>query len=123
SRREDTDGVTAELERRIATLPEVEYIYARVGSSSTFQLGGAEPERAIIQVTLLPVRERSRSVFEIAEIIRTWGAEVPGATVSATVESGMGGGFSGSPIEIEVRRDNEDVLIAVADQVADIVRR
>lgn len=122
ARREDTDRVTQELERRIATLPEVEYIYARIGSSETFQLGGAQPERAIIQVTLLPLAERSRSVFEIAEVIRTWGADVPGATVSATVESGMGGGFSGAPIEIEVRGDDEDVLTAVADQVADIVR-
>lgn len=119
---DQTDRVVYRLEEAIVELPEVESVYARVGGGAQFSFDSNTPERASIDVTLLALEARDRSVFEVAESIRTLSADIPGATVSVTITDNMGGGvLSAAPIQVQLRGDDEVTMERVLADLARLI--
>ena len=119
---EETDRVVRRLEEAIYPLPEVASVYSRVGAGSEFSFEGNTSERATIDVRLVPLAERSRSSAEVAEVIRGFAADVPGAKISVTATDNFGGGLSGAPIQIQLRGDDEEAMERLLEEVAAAVR-
>jgi HAE1 family hydrophobic/amphiphilic exporter-1 len=101
----------AEEAARIArSLPEVEYTYTTLGNGAT---GGVDEGN--IYVRTVGKKERSRSVEELATIVRRETGRMSGATVSVFT-SDFGGGFK----QIQLQLRGQDV--AALAQAADMVR-
>lgn len=107
---EDTERVVSQLEEAIYAFDETESVYARVGGGAQFGMDGSTSERATIDVSLIPLRERSRSSFEVAEEIRQISAGIAGATISVSTADALMGAFAGAPIQIQVRGDDEAAM-------------
>lgn len=122
SRLSDTDRVVAELEELIYAIAEVESVYASIGGGGQLSVGGASAEAGTIEITLVPLRERSRSSFEVAEQIRQLAEDIPGALISVTA-AGSIGGMGGAPLEVQVGGDDEATMIGALAQIADAMRQ
>ncbi len=132
---EATETVMQEIERRVATVPEVETIYA---SSGGIQGGGrSSPERGRqfgqVQIQLydkpnvieslnpfadrqsLKESWRKRSDQDVATQVRKMVADIPGARITVVANRGFGG--ISAPIQIELLGENLDELASVAGEI------
>ena len=130
TRAEITDQETRKLEEIIkANVPEVQAMITDIGvpsarSGSLFGRNSGS-HAANIQVALVPVEERQRSVFDIVKAIRPKVTHIPGVQVFINP-----GGFlrfllnfgSGAPIDVEIQGFDLDKGSALAKEVGDIVR-
>lgn len=121
----ETSQVMERLEAEIRAIPEVATVYSTMGSGSSnlgFSLGGGTGgDQATLQITLVPLDERSRSSTEVAEEIRMLASRVPGIEYSVSAANMMVS-LGGSPISIELRGENEVQLMAVAEELAARIR-
>ena len=79
---ESTDEVSLEVEKRLGTIPEVDLVFASVGSSSVMLMGaGSHTDVSTMYVKLCPRKERDKDVNEICEEIRQILADIPGAKI------------------------------------------
>jgi multidrug efflux pump subunit AcrB len=127
TRVEDTDRSVRQVEAIVReSVPEIKSMMADAGTASGGGGGhGAGGHTASINVGLVPVDQRKRSVFDIVRDLRPKLAKVVGPTVTIN-QSGFLRflmNFGGSaPISIEVRGFDLDTGMELANQVADIVR-
>ncbi|NLK01378.1 MAG: efflux RND transporter permease subunit [Clostridia bacterium] len=121
---ERTEKVVGEVERIIGEHPEVETIFASVGSSmgGFGYMEGGQPEYASLHVQLKK-KQRSRSSEDIAAAIREEAQMIPGAEIRVTATDPLTGGmaFGGAPVAVEVRGDDLDILKNISDDVVEIV--
>lgn len=109
---ERTDRLAQEFESYLARIPEVDTVTTSVSG-----------ERADLHVGLKPVGERRRSQTEIVEDVRAFAESVPGADISVTPGDPFGvEGALSAPISILVRGADMNVLSAIAEDIAEIVR-
>lgn len=116
-----TDAVTKQLEDYIKTIPEVTYCTAMIGGSSLNQSN--------IQVTLVDRRDRSRSIWQITNEIRTFAnthvldgeVRVKENQASLSGNSGGYGGGSGN-FRLELRGKNSDTLIAKSREIEKVLQ-
>ncbi|HTD79667.1 MAG TPA: efflux RND transporter permease subunit, partial [Chloroflexota bacterium] len=91
-----TDAAARQMETVIRSVPEVQNVFTSVsgGGGGFGSRGGG---RASFAVQLLPKQQRARTIFEVMDQLRNIGRNIPGATVSADVQSPLGGagGFGG----------------------------
>lgn len=78
------------------------------GGNSLSASGASEVRRASLTVVTTPRKERSESIFDIENRIRKKLAVLPGARVS------VGGGESGTKMEMVLLGENTELLIATA---------
>jgi HAE1 family hydrophobic/amphiphilic exporter-1 len=120
---ESTDEVSAEVEKRLGSIPEVELIFASVGSSSVMLMGsGSATDISTMYVKLCPRAERSKNVTEMTEDIRLLLADIPGAKIEVSVNDTVTMMGSSSAITVEVTGDDLDVLKDISGQIAEVVR-
>ncbi|MEW5763099.1 MAG: efflux RND transporter permease subunit [Bacillota bacterium] len=118
-----TDRVVARIEREAAQLPEVETIFASIGAGSheaRAGFGGAEPDRAMIDLLLVDRGKRERSAAEVADDLRRRLAGIPGAEIKVEAPAMMlgGGGLTAAPVEVILKGDDLDTLKSLADRAA-----
>jgi HAE1 family hydrophobic/amphiphilic exporter-1 len=122
---ESTDEVSLEVEKRLGTIPEVDLVFASVGSSSVMLMGaGSHTDVSTMYVKLCPRKERDKDVNEICEEIRQILADIPGAKIEVGVmdnASMMSSG--GGAISIQIRGDDLDVLRDLSAQITEVVRK
>jgi HAE1 family hydrophobic/amphiphilic exporter-1 len=75
-----------------------------------------------MQVQLIDKKDRTRTPDDLTKVARTYGAEIPGAKVTASPVSQFGGS-GGSAINVRIQGEDQAVLSSLATQVADLVRR
>jgi hydrophobic/amphiphilic exporter-1 (mainly G- bacteria), HAE1 family len=115
---------TAALAERIqdvieANYPEIEMISTSSGGggmAGAFGGGLAGSHTIDYVIGLTPAKERERSVWDIAESLRNDIAQFP-EVVRYTVTAGGGGGFGGSPVEVEIMGNNLDDTQLVAENL------
>ncbi len=90
-------------------LPEVTYTYTTLGNGAT---GGVDEGN--IYVRTKPKNERSRSIEEIASLVRKETSRMSGATVSVFTAD-FGGGFK--QIQLQLRGQDVQALAQAADMV------
>ena len=130
SRIEESDRVVRQIEALLqSNIPEIQAMITDIGipsaRSGNFFGRNSGSHAANIQVALVPVEARKRSLFQIIREIRPRLATVPGASVFITP-----GGFlrfllnfgSSAPIDIEIRGFDLDAGSALAKEVSGIVR-
>ncbi|MBI4312842.1 MAG: efflux RND transporter permease subunit, partial [Chloroflexi bacterium] len=114
---EATSRAMAQLEGRLASLPEVRNVFSSVGVG-----GGASGGQATfgsMTVQLVDKLERTRSTLAVLEEARGIGRTIPGMTLTGNVQSSFGGG---SPISMRILGDDLDTLARISSQVVTIVR-
>jgi hydrophobic/amphiphilic exporter-1 (mainly G- bacteria), HAE1 family len=117
-----TDASARQMEAVIQAVPEVQYVFTSVsvgGGGFGFSRGGG---RATFAVQLVPKQQRTRTIFEIMDQLRNIGRNIPGTTVSADVQSplGGGGGFGGgglASINLQLAGPDLDTLNQISDEV------
>lgn len=108
-------------------LPEVKLSAVTTGSDdrgtiqSIFQTSGSNI--IVFTMNLSKPRERSRSVWEIAEVLREKLITIPEVVnFNVSTESGMGGGMGGSGVEVQVFGHDLDATTQYARQLQDRIQ-
>ncbi|MBV9133893.1 MAG: efflux RND transporter permease subunit [Chloroflexi bacterium] len=115
-----TNAATQKLEERVLAWPEVTEVFTSVGQSGGF--GPSQSRFATMQVQLVDKAQRSRTPDDLTKVARTYGADIPGAKVTASPVSQFGGG-GGKAISVRIQGEDQTILSSLATQVADVVRR
>jgi HAE1 family hydrophobic/amphiphilic exporter-1 len=117
-----TDSVVRQIEEYVMDkqrFPEVDSVYASVGSalSGAFGGGGSSASAGGVRVVLVDKLKRKRSDVELVGIIEKQMETIPGATIKTTSYEGMGGG-GGTPVSIELSGNDMGEILRVARAVA-----
>jgi HAE1 family hydrophobic/amphiphilic exporter-1 len=116
-----TQAAAQRVEARAREIPEVKYTLITIGYSGEFGGGSGAANNATIQVQLVDLSARSRSVDEVAAQVRSLGSLVPGMKLTVQLPNNSGG--SAQPIQVQVQGSDPVYLQQVASQVEDVVRR
>ncbi len=113
---ENTDEKAKMIEKYVATIPELNYYYTRVGVDNLANKGQ-------LFVKLVDKKERRASQKDVVMRVRDWAAEnMTGVDLSVT-EPSMGGDGSGSkPININIKGTRTEVIQEITNKVEDIVK-
>ncbi|BDG59273.1 efflux RND transporter permease subunit [Caldinitratiruptor microaerophilus] len=121
TRLEETERVAHQVEAIVRTIPEVRTIYTSVGSSgSAFDRSTASNVAGIYALLVRP-HERDRSLDEIMDEVRTRTRSIAGATIRVQLSGALGPG--GSPVEVQIKGEDLDVLKSLAARVEAEVAR
>ena len=113
-----TEAAVKQLEQKIHQIPEIKDTFTAVGSAGSGAVN--EPRYATIQVQLVDLSRRHRSVDLVAAQVRTFDGTIPGMKVSAQLPSNSG--TTGPPIQVQVQGSDQAYLQQIAGQVETIVR-
>jgi HAE1 family hydrophobic/amphiphilic exporter-1 len=114
-----TNSATRTLEDKILAWPEVKEVFTSVGQTTGF--GPSQTRFSTMQVQLVDKGQRTRTPDDLTKVARTYGAEIPGAKVTANPVSQFGGS-GGSAVNVRIQGEDHTVLASLASQVADVVR-
>ena len=115
-----TDAATRRVEERVLAWSEVERVSTSVGVGGGSAFLANQARFARIQVEMKDKSERTRTPKDLAAEARTFGRDIPDATVKASPSSFFEN--TAAPISIRVQGDNHQVLASLAGQVANVVR-
>ena len=124
---ETTDDLTKDMERIIAEHPEVESVLTNVGGGGGMAgglMGPDNPNEASLTVSLLSLEEREQITAETAEDLRRdLEAIMPReGEVRVNVQDIAGGGMAmDTPISVEIRGDELEVLEELSEEVEEKV--
>ncbi len=113
-----TDSATQQLEQRIMALSETQEVFTSVGQGAN---GTTRAAFANLFVQLKDRKDRTRTTAQVAEEIHTFAADTPGAKVTASGIGQFVGG--GPPVSVRIQGEDQTVLLGLAQDVADIVRK
>lgn len=116
-----TDRVVQKLENRLAGIPEVSDVVATVGSSMGSLFTVVSPHTARINVILKPKNKREKTVWEVADLVRGWANDYPGAKISILEAQMVGLNVLEAPVIIEIRGKDMNILTGLAKQVKKVV--
>lgn len=119
---EETNRIARKLEGKLSEIPEVKTYMTQAGGSTAYE--------GRIKVQLYDRRERSRSVWEVANEVRQFAADIKDADIRvaetqsnvAGISGGGGARNGGGALQIELRGNNTEELNAAAERVMDILR-
>jgi HAE1 family hydrophobic/amphiphilic exporter-1 len=114
-----TDELVRQFEARIQNIPEVQHCLAMPGRSSDYFSTG--PNNTQIEVLLTPKNERKRTVWQVADEVRSWQGDFPGLKESIFVAGIVGTQEEGPPVQLEITGPDETVLASLAAKVQKIV--
>ncbi|MFB5674736.1 efflux RND transporter permease subunit [Paenibacillus terreus] len=106
-----TEEVTQQIEKEINDIPELDKMTATVGSAGGYSMSNPT-NAATIDVTL--VDERTRSTDQIVSELRGKISNIPDAEVTISAAEGFS---AGSPVQINLKGDDMDVLRELSDQM------
>ncbi len=121
TRLEQTDRLVAELERRLAGLPDVRVVAAASGAGAAgdeFTGGrseGGDPTRGRVTLDMLDMEDRSQSSFLTLEEARRRVRGIPGATIN--VDRPQEGPPVGDPVSIEISGDDFARLGEISERI------
>ena len=117
---DETYKVVSRIEDKLHSIPEVKYYLARAGGNNSYE--------GRIKVQLTDRRDRHRTVWEVADEMRAFCADITEATVrvsetqtSIAGVSGGGGVRGGGALRIELRGMDNDKLVAASNKVKDVL--
>ncbi|MDD4588390.1 MAG: efflux RND transporter permease subunit, partial [Heliobacteriaceae bacterium] len=119
---DETDRFLRQLDQKIHTLPEVEFAFTAVGYGQAGSGAEIASHVGSVTVALYPKSERRRSVWAVADQVRSWAAEIPGARIMVQ-EAALIGTRTEAPILVDISGNDEAQLAQLAEQVMTIVRQ
>jgi multidrug efflux pump subunit AcrB len=125
TRLEQTDAIVAEVERRLAAMPDVVVVAAGAGAGASGdelsggRSEGGDPTRGRVTLDLEDMAERSQSSFVTLDRARAAVKGIPGATIN--VERPAEGPPVGDPVSIEVSGADFATLGRIAEHVQALI--
>lgn len=116
----ETDSILLQLEKRALGLPETAAVYSTVGKSAELVGTTVSAQEGNVYVRLVPKTERKRYQWEIAEAMRSWGKNIPGAKISVFEPAGLFPQMS--PIQVNITGDNQTKLVEVSEKIRTVVK-
>lgn len=116
-----TNKITHTIEDKLSSIQEIDVIFTNVGSGDILMGGGSSSNGASITVGLVKLADRDRSTAQVAEEIRGLVKDIAGAKISVSETSSMGMMMAGSPISINIKGDELDVLEDISNHFKDII--
>lgn len=118
----ETNRVAERIEGRLAEIPEVKYYMTQAGGSTAYE--------GRIKVQLVDRRERSRTVWQVANDVRAFAAGIKTADVRvaetqtnvAGIAGGGGAKNGGGALQVELRSNDGAALDAAAEKAMDTLR-
>lgn len=114
-----TDVVLKEVENYIKTIPEVKYYHATLGTAGGMDASSSGSHLGRVGIMLHEMKDRDRSIWEIGDQIRKWGAGFMQGKITVAEADSMGP--PGRDIQIEVTGPDIQKLVALSERVKDIV--
>lgn len=119
---EETNRVAERIEGKLAELPEVKYYMTQAGGSTAYE--------GRIKVQLVDRRERSRTVWQVANDVRKFAATIKTADVRvsetqtnvAGIAGGGGAKNGGGALQIELRSNDGAALDAAAEKAMNTLK-
>ncbi|SFT54314.1 hydrophobe/amphiphile efflux-1 (HAE1) family protein [Selenomonas sp. GACV-9] len=119
---ETTNRIARQLEGKLGEIPEVKYYMSQVGGMTAYE--------GRIKVQLVDRQQRSRSVWDVANEVREFAADINDADIRvaetqsnvAGISGGGGARNGGGALQIELRGNNNEELSAAADRVMSILQ-
>ena len=116
---DNTNRVSRQIERSIATLPEVKKILANVGKGPRNQILNNESE---LVVTLIPKNERRKSTDEVIQEIKKITKMIPGTRIFI-YQLDVTGQAGEAPIQVFITGTNSDSILVTSERVASTLRK
>lgn len=119
---EKVDKLAGVIEEKLVGIDEIDVIFTNVGAGDILMGGGLSSDGGTISVRLVKLRDRKRNTAEVAEEIRTLVKDIPGAEILVGVTSSldMMGGL-GTPISVNVKGDDLEILEDISDDFKQII--
>jgi len=119
----ETLKVTGEVERIMDDIPEMEGVFVMTGAGGQMSFGSSvDTASATMYGRLVPLKERKRSSFEIADELRGKISHIPGADIKIESMAMTGPPSSGAPVTIRIKGDDPAVLSDIAQDIKAIVQ-
>ena len=117
-----TDAAAKQMEAYLMQMPETQYVFTSVSGGGGGGFGRGGGGRASMDVQVVPKQERTRSIFDMIDEVRSVGRRVPGVQVNVDVQSplGGGGGFGGggtASVNVQLAGPDLATLNQISDQV------
>ncbi|MCY6485235.1 efflux RND transporter permease subunit [Clostridium aestuarii] len=116
----DTNKIVDKVEKTLRKADEVDTIFTQIGGSSN-GITKAGTNKASLDVKLVSIKSRDRSVKDIMDQTRKETKDIPGAEIKFSSNSGMGMGASSAPVSIEIKGDNLETLRKLGEQFKKVV--
>ncbi|MHB9093906.1 MAG: efflux RND transporter permease subunit [Eubacteriales bacterium] len=114
-----TDAALLKVENYIKTIPEIKYYHTTLGSAGGMGASSAGSHLGRIGIQLYGKKERSRTIWEVGDQIRKWGAGFVEGKVTVSEADNMGP--PGGDIQIEVTGPSTEKIVDLADRVKTVV--
>ncbi|MBN1979915.1 MAG: efflux RND transporter permease subunit, partial [Chitinivibrionales bacterium] len=118
---EKTNEMTLQIEEMIQKIPEVKQYYTIVGRSEGAHSNAQRPNISQLQIKLHTGKKVRRTQEVIEEILKKANA-LPGVEVKASL-IGLFGAADETPISIELKAEELELLIPASQQVMDLVKQ
>jgi HAE1 family hydrophobic/amphiphilic exporter-1 len=118
---EQTNQTTLQVERIMSKIPEIQKLFVNVGVSSEGLLGFGSNNAAEINVSLVPLSERTRSTDDISIEIKKAVASIPGVKVRVN-PIGIFGTANQTPIQMVVSGANYNNVLQSAKTIAEVMK-
>jgi hydrophobic/amphiphilic exporter-1 (mainly G- bacteria), HAE1 family len=118
---EATEQTIRAVEQRLAVIPEIQYYLATSGTGgmNSNGLSSRNSRFGRIQVVLVDLHHRDRSVSQIADEISAQTRDIPDTTIRASISGGAGGT---TPVQVLVTGEDPLQVEALATRVEEMVR-
>ncbi len=117
---EQTNQASLEVERILATIPEITKVFTTVGISQDGFIGVASNNITQLNVALVPKEKRKKSTTEIGEEIKARVKEIPGLKVFVS-PIGIFGVADQAPIQIAVNGTEMNTVMQAAETIKEIL--
>ena len=119
---EQTNKVSQQIEKMIGTMPEVERMYANVGSSTEGLVGFASSNSTEITVTLVPKEARIKSTDQVGNEIKQMVQRIPGVKVRIN-PIGIFGTANQTPLQLIINGPEYSSVLKTANEIQNIVKK
>lgn len=117
----ETSDIVTRLEDHIKTFDDVQAVFSSIGSDGNQFLSSNATHVASIRTKLIPIAERTQTTGQIADEMRRFVRDIPGASFEVSVSSMGFGGMSGAPVSIAIKGTDMDVLGTLGQEIKAIV--
>ena len=106
----ETEATALEIEKKLEGIKEVKTVFTQIGTSGGLSIGGDTANTGTINIQLVDLKQRTRSVGEVGDEIRALTKDLAGAELNVTLTDTMRMGGSTTPIDIVIKGEELDQL-------------
>ncbi|KJR48137.1 RND multidrug efflux transporter [Desulfosporosinus sp. I2] len=113
----ETEDTVLEIEKKLEGIKEVKTVFTQIGTSGGLSIGGDTANTGNINIQLIDLKNRKRSVGEVGDEIRSLTKDLPGAEINVTLTDTMRMGGSTTPIDIAIKGEELDQLKKIGMEI------